>query len=201
MTAMTILAMARTIFLTTPTGVWSAVELEKREAQTRLDNEKENLMKQKKEISELALRAEEVRKARIETSEQEKEAEIAFIKSIPKGEAGVKRQLLKIKKSCCSSEEYEVAIHALHTLYSQITAHPEQAKFRQIRRDHPKFQEDIGRHSGGLELLIATGFRFKTIDEIPCFYLEEPNIEKDMDGWDAWFNLLNRTVELIKESN
>ena len=56
-------------------------------------------------------------------------------------------------------------------------------EYRRVRRNHPKFQEDIGRHDGGEGVLIAAGFRFGKVDGMECLISKEPDIEKDMDGW------------------
>jgi hypothetical protein len=34
---------------------------------------------------------------------------------------------------------------------------------------------------------------------VPSFVCKEPNIETDMDGWVAWFDLLKGTLRLIEE--
>jgi hypothetical protein len=58
---------------------------------------------------------------------------------------------------------------------------------------------DIGRHEGGREVLIAAGFTLGAIDDVPSFICKEPNIEKDLDGWSAWFDILKATLEAIEE--
>ena len=89
---------------------------------------------------------------------------------------------------------------ALHTLFAQIVAHPEEDNFRRIRRDHERFLNDIGQYASGKEeLLIAVGFELGCIDDVPSFVCKEPNIETDMDGWASWFDLLKGTLELIEQ--
>ena len=90
---------------------------------------------------------------------------------------------------------------ALEVMYAQILAHPEEEKFRRIRRNHPQFMEDIGQFDGGKEILIVSGFELGVVDEIPSFVCREPNVETDLDGWTTWFDLLKGTLDLIREAN
>ncbi len=76
----------------------------------------------------------------------------------------------------------DVALGSLYTLFEQIVRKPEEVNFRRVRRNHPKFMEDIGRHIGGREVLIAAGFRLEKLDGVPCFFSAEPHIETNMDG-------------------
>lgn len=52
-----------------------------------------------------------------------------------------------------------------------------------MRRNHLRFMEDIGRHVGAREVLIAAGFKLEKVDGIPCFFSSEPHIKTNMDGW------------------
>ena len=173
------------------------------EQQRLLEQQRREQLEQQREAEELARRAEQARQQRIQAEQQAieaaRQAERTFIASIPKGANGVKIQLDKLKESS-STEEYSIAVTSLHTIFSQIVAHPEEIKFRRIRRDHPKFLEDIGRHTGGKELLVAAGFKIDTIDEVSCFFSKEPDIEHDMDGWSNWYNLLKETLQLLEEA-
>jgi hypothetical protein len=47
--------------------------------------------------------------------------------------------------------------------------------------------------------LIAAGFRLGAIDDIPCFISTEPDIEKEMDAWSEWFDLLKVTLNLLEQ--
>ena len=60
-------------------------------------------------------------------------------------------------------------------------------------------KQDIGRYAGGREVLIAAGFTVGAIDDVPSFICKEPNIEKDLDGWSAWFDVLKATLDAIEE--
>lgn len=127
--------------------------------------------------------------------EQAAAADRAWIQSIPnrKSLQGVREQL-----QIFSENSNMESLTALHTIFSQIASHPEEVNFRRIRRDHPRFEQDIGQYPGGKELLIAAGFELGFVEEIPSYICKEPNVENDLDGWSAWFDLLKGTVELIE---
>ena len=154
--------------------------------------------RQQQEAAEAELRrqAEAVRQRRLAQERAERE----WIDSIPKGIDGVKLQISVIKEATKDDMDAQrTAISSLHTIFQQINAHPEETKFRRIRRDHEKFVQDIGRHTGGVEFLIAAGFELGAIDDVPCYLSKEPNIETDMDGWAAWFDLLKGTLDVLEQ--
>lgn len=144
--------------------------------------------------------SEEIREAERRVLEEARRADREWTDSIPKGSDGVREQLrILVESTADDLAAQKTAINALHTLFSQIAAHPEEVNFRRIRRDHPRFNQDIGCHKGGKELLIAAGFVLGAIDEVPCYISKEPNIEKDMDGWSEWFDLLKAALNIIEE--
>ena len=158
-----------------------------------------------REMEELSRAAEASRlarqKAQLEQQRQQEESERMdrdWIAGITKGEQGI-REYLALLRASTTSDDCTTALTALHTLFSQIVAHPEETKFRRVRRDHPKFKVDIGRHPGGKELLIASGFRLGKIDEVPSYISTEPNLEKEMDAWANWFNLKKQSLDCIEE--
>ena len=180
------------------------------EEQMRLEQEErrkrqelEEKLRLQREREDLHARSEAARLARIENerrmAEEERIAERAFLDSVPKGVDGVKEQLRVLRDSCSVKKDLDTALGALYTLFSQISARPEEIKFRRIRRDHPKFLEDIGRHSGGKEVLIAAGFTFAEVDGAKCFFSREPDLASDMDGWSEWFDLIKGTLAAIEE--
>lgn len=163
-------------------------------------------LSRQQEEDDIARRADEVRRAR-EVAEQRRLEELRRVQeeaarwaaSIGKGPDGVRQQLCVLREKLLSNPvEHAVAINALHTLFSQIVSHPEETKFRRVRRDHPRFHDDIGRHPGGRELLIAAEFRLGSIDDVACFISTEPNLEKDMDGWSNWFDNHKSTLDIIE---
>ncbi|KAL7517896.1 hypothetical protein ACHAWX_002771 [Stephanocyclus meneghinianus] len=164
----------------------------------------EELAKQK-EAEELARRAHEARLRRIEEEQRaldaEAQADRELMASVPvKGVDGVRMQIDRMRAGLKDDKKaLDVALGSLYTLFDQIVRKPEEVNFRRIRRDHPKFMEDIGRHEGGREVLIAAGFGLEKLDGVPCFFSKEPHIESDMDGWSEWFDGLKKTLEVIEE--
>ena len=152
------------------------------------------------EEADLARRAEQVRQAQRREQEAAAQAERDWIASIPKGPEGVKQQIQILKDDTeADPAAQKAALSALLVLFTQIAQHPEEINFRKIRRDHPKFHQDIGRHKGGREIFIAAGFKLMTLDEIPCFYSKEPNLETDMDAWSDWFDGIKSNLAVVKE--
>mmetsp|Transcript_25002 Transcript_25002/g.37791 ORF Transcript_25002/g.37791 Transcript_25002/m.37791 type:complete len:439 (-) Transcript_25002:1331-2647(-) len=174
---------------------------ENRETEQRL---LEDQRKREAEL-ELSRRAEEARRRRIEEEQlalaAEREADANLLSLVPtKGAEGVREQIERMRQALKEDRAaLDVALGSLYTLFDQISRKPEEVSFRRVRRDHPKFNEDIGRHVGGKEVLIAAGFRLETLDGIKCFFSREPNIEHDMNGWSDWFDGLKKTLEVIEE--
>ncbi|CAJ1965431.1 unnamed protein product [Cylindrotheca closterium] len=177
------------------------------EDERRRQFEAEQKQKQQKEEEERVLReererlhqqAEQVRQERAVQHRQEQE----WFESIQKGPEGVKHYLEKLKQSTSDQPAlvHTKAVESLYRIFQQINAHPEETKFRRIRRDHEQFVEDVGRHGGGIEVLIAAGFVLGAIDDVPCYLSIEPNIEKDMDGWSKWFDVNKATFEVLEEA-
>ncbi len=172
--------------------------LRQRQEQQQQAQEIADQQRREQEAAQFELRrqAEAARQRRLAQERAEQE----WITSIRKGPDGVKIQLAAIKESTKEdAEAQQTAIASLYVIFEQINAHPEETKFRRIRRDHEKFTQDIGRHKGGVELLIAAGFELGAIDDVPCYLSKEPNIEDDMDGWSAWFDLLKATLDILEQ--
>ena len=162
-------------------------------------------------LEEAALRREatEARRRREEAKAREererREADAALVAAVEPGTGGVRAELGRLRVACLTepggggTAALGAALGALCTLFGQIVARPEEAKFRRIRRNHEGFVRDIGRHPGGREVLIAAGFRPHSIDGVPCLVSSEPDLERDMDGWSAWFDLLKVTKAIVEE--
>lgn len=159
----------------------------------------------RKEIEELAQRAQEARLRRLEEEQraidEEAEADKALLALVPvKGADGVRSQIDRMRTALKDDKKaLDIALGSLYTLFDQIVRKPEEVNFRSIRRDHPKFMEDIGRHVGGQEVLIAAGFRLEKLDGVPCFFSKEPHIESDMDGWSDWFDGMKKYLEIVED--
>ena len=175
----------------------------------KYEKEQRQLEEKRKREEELLLsrRAEEARRRRVEEEQlaiaAEREADVNLISSVStKGPEGVREQIQRMRQALAEDDvAFHVALGSLYTLFDQITRKPEEVNFRRIRRDHPKFNDDIGRHTGGKEVLIAAGFRLETLDGVKCFFSREPNLENDMDmtGWSNWFDGLKKSLAVIEE--
>lgn len=176
-------------------------------------NQQRLLAEQKKrdEEQELARLAEEARVSRLEEEQRaldtERQADEELLAQCPTlGVEGVKEQIDRMREALKDDRAaLDTALGSLYTLFEQIVRKPEEINFRRVRRDHQKFMEDIGRHVGGREVLIAAGFTLEKLvttpgsDAIPCFISKEPHIESDMDGWSVWFDTLKKTLAVIEE--
>mmetsp|Transcript_5905 Transcript_5905/g.7233 ORF Transcript_5905/g.7233 Transcript_5905/m.7233 type:complete len:269 (-) Transcript_5905:64-870(-) len=158
---------------------------EKIAAGNKIEAEMKEKAKLEADKAEVARLAEEARRQKmviveIERQEQDKQrvADLNFMNSVEKGEVGVKKQLAVLREESDDSKAHMQAITSLHTIFSQISSHPEEIKFRKIRRDHSKFQEDISRHQGGRELIIPFGFHLTEVDGVTCFFWQRSEHQK-----------------------
>lgn len=179
-------------------------ERRKAEEALRLEHERQQREEAAREADrarlELARQAQEARLAQQRARDEADRADREWERSIGKGIDAVREQLAMLVHATSNDlTAQKCAIEALHTIFSQIVARPEEPNFRRIRRDHPKFNADIGRHPGGKELLLAAGFVLGRIDEVPSYVSKEPNLETDMDGWASWYDLLKASLEAIEE--
>lgn len=168
--------------------------------QEQLERQKEHdaRIKAEQEARELHEKANEVRQARLLQQQQEQE----WFDSIQKGASGVSFYMEKLKEATANEPPgvQTRAFNSLLTIFQQINAHPEETKYRRIRRNHEQFIQDVGRHDGGVEVLLAAGFVLGAVDDVPCYLSKEPDIERDMDGWSAWFDLNKVTLELLQQA-
>jgi hypothetical protein len=206
-------------------------ELEERERLRKLEEEQRRLWEEtQKEEEGLRIRqqAEQVRRQRLLEEQRRRDAERQYLDSIQKGTEGVRYYLQQIKDSTVASEqERTTCLESLYTIFEQINKHPEEPNYRRIRLNHPRFHQDIGKHPGGIELLIASGFRptkmspmtettttsdgdvitsTQGVDDdesnttmIECLVSKEPNLETDMDGWTEWYDLNKATFETLQK--
>ena len=183
-------------------------ELERKEIEKEIElkerkQQEEEKRKKELEREELARHAEEARLQRIENEQRviqaELEADRIFLSSIETGIEGVKKQIQALRGNC-SKGEFDIAIKSLHAIFKQISSRPEEIMFRRIRLDHPQFMDDIGKHCGGKELLVAAGFTFRIIDGKKCLFSSEPDLMTDMDSWSSWFDLIKTTFQQLEET-
>jgi hypothetical protein len=225
------------------------LQLQEMEAQTRIQEEqRKQRLQQEREAQQQALaaeqaaqraaqeqaeleflrqQAEEARRMRRMQEEARRQQERDWLDSILKGTDGVRQYINVIKEETAMNPEAQAkALQSLYTIFDQIQRHPEEVNFRKIRKNHPAFHQDIGRHNGGIELLIAAGFRpimlpaaegpsdsiavadssagsgtdeESMIPTVACLVSKEPDLEHDMDGWTAWYDLNKATLELLQK--
>jgi hypothetical protein len=168
----------------------------KEEQQNALEEQQRQAQEQAAAHEQLRRQAELARQRRLAQEQAAQE----WMDSIPKGPEGVRHQIQVLKQATQDDPEAQaLALQSLFTIFQQINAHPEETNFRRIRKNHPQYTQDIGRHKGGVEILIAAGFVLGAIDDVPSYLSIEPDLENDMDGWSAWFDLLKATLDILKQ--
>ena len=176
-------------------------EAEEREERLRVLEE----TRKREEEEALARAAEEAKQRRLAEEQrlldEERAADQELLDHVPLlGEQGVRDQIVRMRVALKDDRPaLDTALGSLYTLFEQIVSKPEEVKFRRVRRDHPQFVADVGRHVGGREVLIAAGFKLEKLDGKPCFFSREPHIESDMDGWSAWYDSLKNTLSVLEE--
>jgi hypothetical protein len=203
--------------------------MEQEEKQRQLVEEQQRQEQERRRVEQeearLRQQAETLREQRRRQDQDRRDEEQRYLQSIPKGVPGVTQYLQRLRESCTGRpQDLDVAVRSLCTIFEQIYRHPEEASYRRIRKDHPRVHQDVGRHSGGVELLIAAGFRPTMAapsppggrddrgdedndnnnddddgsNRVACLVSREPNIETDMDGWTEWYDLNKATYELLR---
>lgn len=179
-------------------------EQKRLEREQRIKEEQRKALEEEERLArERSLEEEELHRQAILARQRrlaQEQAEQDWMGSIPKGPDGVRKQIHALKEATQGDPQAQVrALQSLMQIFQQINAHPEETKFRRIRKNHQQFNQDIGRHKGGVEILIAAGFVSGAIDDVPSYFSIEPDIEKDMDGWAKWFDSLKTTLEILEE--
>jgi hypothetical protein len=111
-------------------------------------------------------------------------------------------------------------------MVTKILASPENATFRNIKKENPYYHQDLGQFEGGDMCLIALGFKQSIYhqkilnekeeeleeEEIEekekeekkknmivhkIFLLEEPDLSVDLDAWSEWFDRLKTCKEYL----
>lgn len=184
---------------------------------------------QQQQEERLRQQAEAIRQQRQEQQQQQRRAQQDYVDSIIKGVEGVRKYIVLLQQSTEQDlPAQRLALQRLATIFEQIYKHPEETQFRKVRINHPAFHQDIGRHRGCIELLIAAGFRptmlsvkndtngstsnNNNIDDnnnnddndtpssmVACLVSKEPNLETDMDGWTEWYDLNKATYEILQK--
>ena len=119
-----------------------------------------------------------------------------------------------MQKSCEASSSTDVAtsasgtsldlancLQALQGMCTNVIARPEEASFRTIRLLNAHFQRTVARFPGGVECLIAMGFKEGESlgDEDAIFYvMDEPSLEDDYEGWASWYDGLSTSDDAAR---
>ncbi|KAG7342457.1 PUB domain containing protein [Nitzschia inconspicua] len=156
-------------------------EEEARERALKEAQANQRVAEQAAETERLRQQAEAARQRRQQQEEARRQAEQRYLDSIKKGVDGVQHYVNVIKESTSNDiAAQKKAFQSLFTLFDQILKHPEETNFRKIRKNHPVFHQDIGRHKGGIELLIAAGFRPKLLPDVLSTHTQN-DIDHDDD--------------------
>ena len=173
-----------------------------RDADERRKLEERRALEEQRRLEEERFRQfEEARQEERRLRELEEQRDREWMRSIRTGSDGVREQLRKLVQATSHDKAVQSnAITALHTIFSQIVRHPDQSNFRRIRRNHPKFNSDIGQYDGGKEFLIAAGFVTSVVDDVPSFVSKEPDLETELDKWSQWYDGLKETAGILEEA-
>ncbi|RHY28126.1 hypothetical protein DYB32_006236 [Aphanomyces invadans] len=95
------------------------------------------------------------------------------------------------------------AKNTLLILLKNICAAPENATYRHINPANEHFHRELGQFPGGLQCLLALGFRplrqGAGSDKNGVIYvLEEPDLASDLDKWSDWFDGLKTLRDYIE---
>jgi hypothetical protein len=147
-----------------------------------------------------AHRGEQQREDQEAEAQASAEAEAAFqarLASVQPGMDGLQAALAMVR-SGSGEQEYKQCVKALHVLIEHVCQKPEEPMFRQIKLLNPRFDTDIGRHGGGLECMVAMGFKVLVREEEKLLLMEEPNLAQDMDRWSNWFDTLKEYRDCLE---
>ncbi|CAN0360387.1 unnamed protein product, partial [Discosporangium mesarthrocarpum] len=77
-----------------------------------------------------------------------------------------------------------------------VVSNPEEPRFRRIRRDNEPFQQAVGRFEGGIQILVALGFRVE--EGRTVLVMHEPDLSEDMDGWSTWYQNITAAAARLR---
>nr|CCA20172.1 conserved hypothetical protein [Albugo laibachii Nc14] len=106
------------------------------------------------------------------------------------GKEGLRQALLTLERNVDDKALYRSKLDKVHKIVSNICSEPEKELYRKIDKDNYRFQEDFGKFEGGYHFLLSMGFKevYDEIESKTMFYLEEPDVNEDMDAWTDWFD-------------
>ncbi|KAJ8905124.1 hypothetical protein NDN08_001634 [Rhodosorus marinus] len=81
-------------------------------------------------------------------------------------------------KSSCSEADFITAVRTISTYLSKIVTNQENEKFRKIRIKNPAFEARVNRHPGGIDCLLAFGFKRETADGEEYLIMSEADAKR-----------------------
>ena len=168
-----------------------AARVEHEAKQAALERAQEAQAALEHEHQEIHTQAERIREERRKEEERRNQISVDV--------AGMQSALDRVAQEA-SASELRAAIETLQVLISNICTAPENPVFRTIKRNNGPYHEALGRFPSGAECLYAMGFRLHEDEqdsEVAWYSLEEPNLEEDLDKWDAWFSNLKTIREFL----
>jgi len=91
--------------------------------------------------------------------------------------ANVMASLQKLKSSC-SEADFITAVKTISTYLSKIVTDQENEKFRKIRIKNQAFETRVNRHPGGIDCLLAFGFKRQTVDNEDYLIMSEADAKR-----------------------
>mmetsp|Transcript_44602 Transcript_44602/g.173004 ORF Transcript_44602/g.173004 Transcript_44602/m.173004 type:complete len:253 (+) Transcript_44602:1742-2500(+) len=91
--------------------------------------------------------------------------------------ANVMASLQKLKSSC-SEADFITAVRTISTYLSKIVTNQENEKFRKIRMKNPAFEARVNRHPGGIDCLLAFGFKRQTVEGEDYLIMSEADAKR-----------------------
>jgi hypothetical protein len=180
----------------------AAAELVREEEAKKKQQEQERQQLADRAAQSRAHRGQQQQQAEQAEAQAAAEADAAFqarLSAVQLGMGGLQAALVAVKASN-SGEEHRQCVKALHILIGHICEKPEEPMFRQIKLQNPRFDQDIGQHAGGLECMVAMGFKLVVREEEEkVLTMEEPNLAEDMDKWSDWFDHLKLYRDCIQQ--
>lgn len=116
---------------------------------------------------------------------------------------GMRKALGRLKQHT-TEREFRNAVDTLSMFLENVCTHPENATFKQIKEKNVHFHEALGRFQGGHECMQAAGFDYHDHEQdsdLSWFHLQEPDLEQDLDRWDAWFTNLKAIREHVRTTD
>lgn len=100
------------------------------------------------------------------------------------------RSLATVKASCSTYEEFLSAAKALLIYASNILDHPQELKYRQIKKSNAAFQSRLGSRAGGMECMRVLGFKERIEGVDPVLVMDDVHPELAMA-----ISLLRQAIE------